>query len=180
MLRGDGSGCHSDPPRRGGARGRVALRKAAVARYRDGARVPNPDVRGLRRALLPPPPPQLLQQQLLPAAVIAASLLLLLASGVGAMQAPVIATGLSFACAVDGRSQILCWGGLGAVPPSGNVTSITAGYYHACALQASGLAVCWGDVNTGKGGSAHVYTVLLVCVRACVRACACALACVRA
>jgi hypothetical protein len=172
-------GAIPESPGRGGARGRVALRKAAVARYRDSARVPNPDVRGLRRALLPPPPPpQLLQ--LLPAAVITASLLLLLASGVGAMQAPVLATGLSFACAVDGRSQILCWGGLGAVPPSGNVTSITAGYYHACALQASGLAVCWGDVNTGKGGSAHVYTVLLVCVRACARACACALACVRA
>jgi hypothetical protein len=57
-----------------------------------------------------------------------------------------VATGRTFACAIDPKGNPVCWGAIGA-PPTGPFTKISAEYSHACGVRPSGSVECWGDAN---------------------------------
>jgi len=92
-----------------------------------------------------------------------------------------VALGWNFACLIDDRGEVTCWGGndrfqLGACPKAGcrkspgmpddmnpvklgfKATALTLGYDHTCALGDNGGVRCWGFYDEGKlGYSDHVH-----------------------
>ena len=85
----------------------------------------------------------------------------------GVSDARKIVVGLLYACAIDARGTLDCWGLLGSsihdqspapLALGGPVRDVVLGVEHACALVASGQVLCWGDnaegqVGTGKNAS---------------------------
>jgi hypothetical protein len=57
-----------------------------------------------------------------------------------------IATGFGFACGIDKKQAVRCWGAISA-PPTGTFKKISAEYQHACAVATDGTLACWGAGN---------------------------------
>ena len=89
-----------------------------------------------------------------------------------------ISSGTAHACALTGRSEVVCWGegdngrlgngdssfadrehavtvveAIGGTSPLGGIVQISAGGGHTCALTSLGGVVCWGEGGNGRLGN---------------------------
>ncbi len=85
------------------------------------------------------------------------------------LQVQSVDLGEDFACVIDTKGRVLCWGngnngqlGTGADSDGGQrvpvdidrtMTALAAGQYHACAVDQSAGVWCWGDNTDGQVGS---------------------------